>query len=84
MKHIVNVPYKGNARTFDVYSRPLMDYFLDQAADPILAKQAEWNAVRQSRWTGTRWVPMYEEPITGQNAWDLQVSFHRSVSMSNS
>ncbi|KAJ3556868.1 hypothetical protein NM688_g1786 [Phlebia brevispora] len=73
-KTIVSVPYRGIQHDFDIHSQPLLDYFLEQAAHPVLAKRAEWHAMRVSKWNGEKYVPMYEEPITGERAWELESS----------
>ena len=73
-KHTIPVEYKGAVREFEMHSRPLLQYFLDQAADPILARKAEWHAIRKSRWDGTEWEPVFDEPMTGERAWECEVS----------
>lgn len=74
------MPYKKVVHTFDVYTRPLWNFFLDQASDPILARQAQWHAVKESRWNGSRWIRIYGEPVTGQRAWDTEVCISSCMS----
>lgn len=67
--------YKDQVRVFDVRSRPLLQYFLDQASDPILARQAEWHSMRVTTQCGGERIPVYGEPVTGERAYTLEVNY---------
>ncbi|PIL29072.1 hypothetical protein GSI_09120 [Ganoderma sinense ZZ0214-1] len=78
----ITVPYLREERTFTIFYRPLFDWGLKLAEDPILAPKFVWNAQRLYKFDGSKWVRFIDEPWTADLFWNIQVSitfiFHSS------
>src|SRR5882757_4491777 len=58
----ITVPYKKEDRSFDVWTRPLWDWALDQLENPSLIEHFIWDAQRLSKFDGTSFVHFFHEP----------------------
>ncbi|KAI0699097.1 hypothetical protein BC835DRAFT_1461472 [Cytidiella melzeri] len=71
-KSTVSAEYKKVNYEFDLHHRSLWDWIVSQVQDPKLASSFHWDAQRQYKYDGTRWVRFYEQPWTGDMFWDVQ------------
>ncbi|KAI0686029.1 hypothetical protein BC835DRAFT_1530148 [Cytidiella melzeri] len=69
-KSTVSAEYKKVNYEFDLHHRSLWDWIVSQVQDPKLASSFHWDAQRQYKYDGTRWVRFYEQPWTGDMFWD--------------
>ena len=53
--------------------KPLWEWALDLAGDPLLSLHFVWDAEKVSKFNGTRYVRMYHEPWTADSFWSAQV-----------
>ncbi|KAI0700634.1 hypothetical protein BC835DRAFT_1411979 [Cytidiella melzeri] len=71
-KSTVSAEYKKVNYEFDLHHRSLWDWIVSQVQDPKLASSFHWDAQRQYKYDGTRWVRFYEQLWTGDMFWDVQ------------
>ncbi|KAI0683923.1 hypothetical protein BC835DRAFT_1422790 [Cytidiella melzeri] len=78
-KSTVSAEYKKVNYEFDLHHRSLWDWIVSQVQDPKLASSFHWDAQRQYKYDGTRWVRFYEQPWTGDMFWDVQISYQLTL-----
>ena len=72
-KHTTTAMYDKKPHTYDVYSRSLWDWTLEQVKNPVLATHFQWDAQRLYKYNGREWVRFIDEPYTANRMWDVQV-----------
>jgi hypothetical protein len=69
----ITVPYKGEEKTYNTYTRPLWDWVLSLVQDPRLASSFVWDAEKAYRFDEDAFVRFYHEPWTADAFWEAQV-----------
>ena len=69
----MEVPYKKQVHTYDVYSQEIWDYVLQQLQNPLLAPYMNYDAMHMYRYMGDQFIRFIKGPHTAQHMWDLQV-----------
>jgi hypothetical protein len=69
----VPILYKNVERSYDMHFRPLFDWALDHLDHPRLIHQFVWDAVKLSKFNGSRWIRFFHEPWTANYWWKTQV-----------
>ncbi len=65
--------YKGESVTYNVWRRPVWDWIMKLVQDPRLVPHFEWDAKHLFKYNGESWVRFYDEPVTGDLWWEIQV-----------
>ncbi|THH10264.1 hypothetical protein EW146_g8426 [Bondarzewia mesenterica] len=71
-KHPISVPLKNETHEFEFHMKPLWEWALDLAGDPVLSPHFVWDAQRVSKFNGTDFVRMYHEPWMANKFWEIQ------------
>ncbi|KAJ7728431.1 hypothetical protein DFH07DRAFT_757234 [Mycena maculata] len=72
-RYDVAVKYKGVDQIFEMHAQPLWDWTLDLIQDPRLASFFIWDAQRNYKYNGVRFIHFYTEPWTADTYWETQV-----------
>ncbi|KAL7278666.1 hypothetical protein ACG7TL_007667 [Trametes sanguinea] len=73
-KHIIDVPYKNEMRSYPLWTRDVWEYLKDILRNPYLVSRMDWNAHRLYRFDEAtkQFIRFYDEPLTANAAWNLQ------------
>ncbi|KAK7438754.1 hypothetical protein VKT23_017884 [Stygiomarasmius scandens] len=71
-KEKISVPYKEEAREFDVRFRPLWDWVEEIVSNKQLVQEMEWDAQQQTKFNGEKWEQFIKEPWTANSWWRIQ------------
>ena len=74
VKHTVEIEYKGETLSYDVWIRPLWSWCEELLLDPELIKEFRWDAEQLYKYDGEKWVRFIDEPWTADGWWAFQVS----------
>lgn len=74
MKHTVEIDYKDEVLSYDVWIRPLWSWCEELLLDPELIKEFRWDAEKLYKYDGENWVRFIDEPWTANSWWAFQVS----------
>lgn len=72
-RHEISVMYKKEPRDFELYSRPLWEWVLDQLQDPSLFPHTDLTAHQLFRYDGAEWKRFVNDPLSANRAWRVQV-----------
>lgn len=73
---LISVQFKQEKRTYQLHSRPLMQWALDQLSDPSLIPYTVWDAHQLFKYNSEaqEWTRFIHEPFTANQWWQIQVS----------
>jgi len=74
MKHTVEIDYKDEVLSYDVWICPLWSWCEELLLDPELIKEFRWDAEKLYKYNGENWVRFIDKPWTANGWWAFQVS----------